>query len=249
MSRNFDILHKSHADDAGMFPVPGAHPRPRANGNGNHKNGDALVHEEIMKLVQRVFILPGAGKAPGALAFCGVNRGAGCSWVCARTAEALAGQDSGTVCVVDANFRSPALHTFFGHENTTGFADAVRDSRPIAEFARRISETNLWLIPSGVVGAEPNGSLHPGRLRNRVMELRGQFSHVLMDTPAVDAYPDAVLLGQLTDGIVLVVGSNSTRREPARIAKESFEAAKVPMLGAVLNKRTFPIPWPLYRKL
>jgi Mrp family chromosome partitioning ATPase len=46
-----------------------------------------------------------------------------------------------------------------------------------------------------------------------------------------------------------VVDSHSTRREPARIAKEGFEAARIPVLGAVLNKRTFPIPEPLYRKL
>lgn len=252
MSRNFDILHKSGADDAAMFP-PVAH-APKANGNAhwsraNGCNGNALVHEEILKLVQRVFVLPGVAKAPGALAFCGVNRGAGCSWVCARAAEALGEQEAGSVCVVDANFRTPSLHAFFGQENRTGFADAVRDSRPITEFARRAGDGNLWVIPAGTTGPEPNGALHPGRLRNRVTELRGAFDHVLIDTPAVEAYPDAVMLAQLTDGVILVVGSNSTRRETARIAKESFEAAKVPMLGAVLNKRTFPIPEPLYRKI
>jgi Mrp family chromosome partitioning ATPase len=70
-----------------------------------------------------------------------------------------------------------------------------------------------------------------------------------MDTPAIHVFGDAILLGQLTDGIILVVGSNNTRRESARLAKESIEAAQVPLLGAVLNRRTFPIPEMIYRKL
>jgi Mrp family chromosome partitioning ATPase len=256
MSRNFDILQKLQAD-AGMFgsAVPPASERSRSKGRTNGRsNSNSRGHltgarDEIMKLVQRVFILPGAAKAPGIVGFCSVNRGSGCSWVCARTGEMLAEQENGSVCLVDANLRSPSLHDYFRFENAEGFAEAIRGSQPMREFARRASGSNLWLITAGTVGREPNGALHPARLKARFAELRGEFDYVLIDTPATDAYPDAVLLGQLTDGVVLVVDSHSTRREPARIAKESFEAARIPVLGAVLNKRTYPIPEPLYRKL
>lgn len=254
MSRNFDILQKLQAD-AGIFgsAVPPASERTRTKdrpGTRDHtKRRFPGARDEIMKLVQRVFILPGAAKAPGIVAFCSINKGSGCSWVCARTGEMLAEQENGSVCVVDANLRSPSLHDYFRFENGQGFAEAIRESQPMREFARRASGSNLWMITAGAVGREPNGALHPTRLRERFAELRGEFDYVLIDTPAVDTYPDAVLLGQLTDGVILVVDSHSTRREPARIAKESFEAARIPVLGAVLNKRTFPIPEPLYRTL
>jgi Mrp family chromosome partitioning ATPase len=250
MSRNFDILQKARGDAAlGAVPTPMPGAEVGANGKRNSRDSRAAVEDEIVKLVQRVFILPGPAKAPAVVAFCGVNKDAGCSWVCARASEVLADQESGSVCLVDANLRSPSLHGHFRFESSPGFADAVRDSQPIREFARSVAGTNLWLIPAGTVGKEPNGALHPARLRARIMELRDEFDYLLIDTPATDSYPDAVLLGQSTDGIVLVVDSHSTRREPARIAKEGFEAAKIPMLGAVFNKRTFPIPELLYRKL
>jgi Mrp family chromosome partitioning ATPase len=86
-------------------------------------------------------------------------------------------------------------------------------------------------------------------LRSRFAELRNEFDFVLVDTPAVDFYADAVLLGQLTDGIILVVDSNSTRRETALDVKKNFQAAQVPLLGAVLNKRMYPIPEAIYRKI
>jgi protein-tyrosine kinase len=252
MSRNFDILQRADGQP-GVFPPPGAANAPKARdipGAPRTSGGrQDSASDEVAKLVQQLFILPGGAKTLQAVAFCGVGEGDGCSWVCAHAGEYLADQATGTVCIVDANLRSPSLHKYFHLEQTPGFADSARDARPMQEFARRASGTHLWLIPAGTTGREPNGALNPARLRDHLAELRGEFDYILIDTPALSSYNDAILLGQVADGMVLVVGSQSTRRDPARIAKESLESAKVAVLGAVLNRRTFPIPEKLYRKL
>jgi len=49
--------------------------------------------------------------------------------------------------------------------------------------------------------------------------------------------------------LVLVLEANSTRKEAALMVMESLHAAQIKVLGAVLNKRTFPIPESLYRRL
>jgi Mrp family chromosome partitioning ATPase len=72
---------------------------------------------------------------------------------------------------------------------------------------------------------------------------------VLIDAPPLTRYSDAIALGQLTDGFVLVLEANSTRREAALKVSENLRAAHIQVLGAVLNKRTFPIPESLYNKL
>lgn len=251
MSRNFDILQNA-AQFPGVFP-PSAAPGAKINGGAHPpaatKASHACAKDEVVKLVQRIFILPGDTKAPGAVAFCGIGRGDGCSWVCAHAGEVLADQVAGNVCLVDANLRSPSLHDYFDLANVPGFADAAKDPRPMRDFARRASGKNLWLISAGTVGREPNGALNPVRLQTRMAELRGEFEYVLIDTPPLSAFNDAILVGQATDGIVLVVGSHSTRRQSARMAKESLDSAGVKMFGAVLNQRTFPIPERIYRKL
>jgi Mrp family chromosome partitioning ATPase len=61
-------------------------------------------------------------------------------------------------------------------------------------------------------------------------------------------YADAMALGKLADGLVLVLEANSTRREAAMRVTESLSQAQIRVLGAVLNKRTFPIPESLYRR-
>ena len=65
-------------------------------------NMEESQRDEMFKLVQRVFLMPGASKGR-LVVVSGMETGNGCSWICARMAEVLASQVSGSVCVVDAN--------------------------------------------------------------------------------------------------------------------------------------------------
>ena len=56
-------------------------------------------------------------------------------------------------------------------------------------------------------------------------------------------------MGQLADGIIMIVEANKTRRDSLRQVQEDLETTHVTLLGAVLDQRTFPIPKFLYRWL
>jgi Mrp family chromosome partitioning ATPase len=71
----------------------------------------------------------------------------------------------------------------------------------------------------------------------------------LIDSPAINLYIDAAVLGGIADGAILVIDAESTRREVALQAKEALTAAKLQLLGAALNKRSFPIPEFIYRRV
>jgi Mrp family chromosome partitioning ATPase len=86
-------------------------------------------------------------------------------------------------------------------------------------------------------------------MKTRITELRKEFDYVLIDSAPLNTYADGVVLGQLADGLVLVLEANSTRREAAVKVAENLRAAQVRILGAVLNKRTFPIPESVYDRL
>ena len=124
MSRNFDLLRiAEHVHDkyhqASETNSWSSAPQERHD----HR---PIVDDEVMKLVQRLFILPDGAQAPDAIAFCGVEKGVGCSWVCANAAQMLAAQGLGTVCVIDANFNSPSLHHHFRVGNRAGFAESLK---------------------------------------------------------------------------------------------------------------------------
>ncbi len=248
MNGQFEVLR-----EAGAQTTLGRQASPHAAEKGSPAAAARAIQrdvdEQISQLVQRMFLAPNAGESRQMVVFSGVDRGAGCSWICARTAELLASQIHGRACIVDANLRSPSLHTYFRSALAPGFVEAMEQDKPIERFISPIHENHLWIMTSGEAGSGPNGALNPVRLRARFAELRKRFDFLLVDAPAMTCFHDALTIGHISDGVVLVIASNSTRREAARAAKQNFIDAKVPIIGAILNKRTYPIPESLYRRL
>jgi len=244
MSRNFDVLIRE-------MPQVKTKPAPHARKAEAIASRDpiAVIDSEIARLVQQVFLAHDGNRPTTAVTFCGVKQGDGCSWVSARASEALSDCVAGRVCIVDADFRFPSLHEHFRMENGAGLAEAIKNSTPIESFVRAAWNRHLWFVSAGTIGCDASGVPNAGRLGARLSELRAAFDYVLIDAPPFSSCGDGALLGQMTDGVVLVVGCNSTRRETARAAKRELETAGAPILGTVLNKRTYPIPEALYRRL
>ncbi len=246
MSKNFELL--THVEgDRGLFQAAEGNAEPLVSTGVKPPLGD-VAREEVAKLVQRIFLTSNGNGPARAVAFCGIEHGDGASWICAQVALAVAAQGATSVCAVDANLRSPGLHSHLGTANRHGLAEAVRQVGPIRKFLGPGPSANLWVLPAGV-SPDPSLMLISERLRERVAELRAEFDFLIFDAPPVGHANDAAVLGALLDGVVLVVGAHSTRRETARKAKGTLEKGNVHLLGTVLNGRTFPIPDALYRRL
>ncbi len=215
--------------------------------NGNHSES-IWASEEAQRLVQQVFVLQ-VKEPPRVVTFAGIDHGNGCSHICAAVAETLARNNRGRVCLVEANFRSPALPGMFGVPNHFGLTEALLRDESVSKFAKPLPQQNLWLLSSGTLAVDSPNLLASEQLRSRIAELRKEFDFVIVDAPPLNRYSDAVMLGQLSDGLVLVIEANTTRREAAAAVTENLQAAKVPILAAVLNKRTFPIPQAIYKML
>lgn len=209
---------------------------------------EGTQRDEMFKLVQRVFLTPGAGRGR-MVVVSGVESGNGCSWICARMAEVLASQVSGTVCVVDANLRAPGLHREFNVPNHYGLTDALQVTQPIRRFVTSLTRPNLWLLSCGAEVEGMQTMLSSDRMRALLPELQREFDYVLIDAPPMESGDDAIVLGRNAEGIVLVLRAHSSRREKARNAVRNLETSNVRVLGAVLNQRTFPVPESIYRKL
>jgi Mrp family chromosome partitioning ATPase len=210
---------------------------------------DQLAREESLRLVQRIFLLHNQ-QSPRAVVFAGIDHGNGCSRICAQAAEALQAHIQGSVCLVEANLRSkPSAAPKMIPANHYGLTDALISDGPIRSFARPTDRGNLWLLSSGSLAADSHGLLNSDRLKPRFDELRSEFDFVLVDAPPLTRYSDAVALGKVSDGLVLVLEANATRRDATSRVADSLRASNVKILGAVLNKRTFPIPAKLYQRL
>ena len=250
LSRNFELLtqagrmHEIVQSEVEQ-PQPVAPPAEDTVPSTSLLTMSGAVRDEMSRLAQNLFLQP---QGPRRVVFCGTESGSGCTWMCAHVADMLATQGRGSVCVVDCNLRSPGLHQQFGMENHHGLSDALLGSNSIRGYAHRLSR-NLWILSCGSAAEVGLTMLGSDRMRSRLTELRMAFDYVLIDAPPLNACNDAVILGGLSDGVVLTLKANSSRRETAKKAVQELAAANVRTLGAVLNQRTFPVPPALYKRL
>jgi capsular exopolysaccharide synthesis family protein len=252
MSKNFELLQQVDRN-GGLAPAPVpvapfVAPLPFRPGNGHAPGArldlDRVTQEEMLRLVQGIFLTPGT--TARVVMFAGIDSGNGCSHVCAQAAEVLASNVAGSVCLVDANLRTPSLPEFFGVTNHHGLTDSLRNKGSIRDFAKNLRLPNLWLLSCGSLAADSSVLLNSELMKTRIAELRREFDYVLIDSPPLNTYSDGIVLGQLSDGLVMVLEANATRREAALRVADGLRAKQVRVLGAVLNKRTFPIPDSLY---
>jgi Mrp family chromosome partitioning ATPase len=251
MSKNFELLQQVDKLFGVAEAVPAAPPvvaveAPPASTPALHVGGTA--RDEITKLVQRLFLAP-ATEAPRTVLLSATERGNGSSWLCARIGELLASQVNKTVCLVDCNFRNPSLHKEFGLENHYGLTEALMQNEGIRQYLQPLARPNLCLLTNGSPAEDGLALLGSDRMRSRLQELRNEFDYVIMDAAALDAGNDGIVLGGLSDGTVLVLRANISRRDSARKALHELQAAGVVVRGVVLNRRMFPIPESIYRRL
>jgi polysaccharide biosynthesis transport protein len=241
----FDIQVSSET-----FPAP--LPRDRSNGGvldvSLETRNDRIAQEEHVKLVQRVFLGPAAGQ-PRVVVFAGIDPNNGCSRVCKRTAEVLASASLGTVCLVDADFHTPHTGRDVDSPSVLSLTETLAHGGPVRSYAHKMETHNLWQLACGSVNSMASKPIPSDVVRVRLQELRQEFDRVLIDAPPLNLYSDAVALAQLVDGLILIIEADVTRRETAREVTENLRQAGVKILGAVLNKRTYPIPERLYQKL
>jgi Mrp family chromosome partitioning ATPase len=248
MSKNFELMQQLEMEQ--RFQPARISEAETTYPLDNHQFAGDLqwTGDETLGLVQRIFLLQ-TEKPPQLVVFAGIDHGSGCSGICRGVAETLAKHSSGPVCLLEANFRSPALPAMFGTTNHYGLTNALLQEAPIRTFAKRVGGNNLFLISSGALAEDSPNLFASERLKTRLAELRAEFDFVIIDAPPLTRYADAMALGHLTDGLVMVLEANSTRREAAQMAATNLRSSNIQILAAVLNKRTFPIPDSIYRRL
>jgi capsular exopolysaccharide synthesis family protein len=159
----------------------------------------------------------------------------------------LAGDMGRKTAIVDCNLHHPEIHLRFGMPDV-GLGEYLTGRIPMEQALSNTIVPNLYILPLGR-GVASLAAFGNDRLEKLIAELRSNFDYVLIDSAPVSVHPECVVLCNKVDGVILVVRYGNTRREIVTRAKEIITRADGRILGVVLNRRKFPIPEFLYRKI
>jgi protein-tyrosine kinase len=136
------------------------------------------------------------------------------------------------VLLIDADLRRPSLHRIFQVQNVFGLTEGLkaRDERQLAIV--EISEY-LSLLTAGRPDPDPMSGLTSDRMRRLISQAGKAFDWVIVDTPPVGLLPDASLLAEFVDGVLLVVRAG---KAPFALVKRTVDAITHDrILGVVMN--------------
>jgi polysaccharide biosynthesis transport protein len=161
-------------------------------------------------------------------------------------ALALVGSASRRIALVEFNFRRPRVGKLFGLSAGPGAAEVMAGDAELGAAMKSVG-AQLHVLQAG--GKEKAFTLHSEAVVDLLGQLTREHDHVIIDAPCANREATAQALGGLTDGVLLVARSGVTRREAVADAKKRIEMAQGKVLGVILNRRKYPIPGFLYRRL
>lgn len=234
MSANAEVLRRTEL--LGSRTQETALPRAAVLYKASVWNAEDFAREQVRGLVRSVFFTGGASPVKQVV-FSAADPRTDVGDICNQVGRALALETSAHVAVVERDTREED-----GLDPRDGEKSAIKS------WSTQTS-INLWSVPAFRLrdcGEEPG----TGRYwLSCLARLRNEFEYAVIHGPSAGISSEAALLGQLADGVILVLGAHSTRRATARKIKETLEGAHSRILGSILSGRRFPVPEKIYRRL
>ena len=105
-------------------------------------------------------------------------------------------------------------------------------------YEETVCTTNLQtlnIIFSGQFPPNPSELLGTRRFANLIERAKKEYAVIIIDMPPIVSVIDAAVVARVCDGAVLVLKDGAVSYRLAQRCKSQLEAAKVPILGCVLN--------------
>ncbi len=203
-----------------------------------HRNDSARAQADAFREL-RTSLLSLGGNQNFVTLVVPVDHGCGGSFVARNLAAAFAFDDSKTALLVDCDVLHPAQHNALRVEaNEGGLMDYLDDPKMALErVLYRTGIPRLRLIPSGRVRETTGEAFTSFRMRTLVDSLRSRYPdrYLILDSPSALGSPDARILSDLADFVVLVAGYGRVTLEAIDKAAANFAPEK--LAGVVFNHR------------
>lgn len=214
-----------------------------AGKNGNNAPTTALIAledtrsamAEAYRHLRTSLLFSSAGKPPQTILVTSSQPSEGKTTTAINTAITLA-QSGAEVVIIDCDLRRPRLHNHFDLENTAGLTNYLSGEKNTDLLMKPCPGLpKLKIITSGPIPPNPAELLSSQEMKNLLQFLKGNFKHVIIDSPPAISFTDAAILSTLVDGVVLVAMAGKSSIHLMRRFKQRLANIGARIYGVVLN--------------
>jgi exopolysaccharide transport family protein len=223
-------------------PYLGPVPAMALNGNPESREKPELVAlhspkstaSEAYRGIRTGILFSSADKPPQALLISSAAPQEGKTSTSLNLAISMA-QAGGKTILLDCDMRKPSLHKVLGYPRDKGMSSILVGNCELRDALITTQVPNLDIIPCGPIPPNPSEILGSPRMSKLMELLRKSYSRIIIDSPPITAVTDAVVLGRMVDGTVLVIRAGATPRDIVRNGLSQLKGVNSPILGVVLN--------------
>jgi len=234
-NRNRSVIETALHRQGGGRALTG---RPSAQGKPSSRliiafDSDSSHSERIRALRAELTLLSEAAKQAICFSVLSPCSAEGRSQLSAELAIAFS-QIGRRTLLVDADLRKPSQHVLFGGDVHLGLAQSLAYS----DAAQMIAVEGLpflSVVPSGPVMPNPSELLSGSRFGSLIRRWRNEFEVIIVDTPPVSQFADALTIAAMSGSVLVVSRANSTPYRDMKEMLRRLALTKSRILGGVIS--------------
>jgi polysaccharide biosynthesis transport protein len=146
------------------------------------------------------------------------------------------GRTARKVLIIDADMRSPSIHTFLGVDNKEGLSNFLAGDNDWRKLVVDGVGKGLSVMPAGPMPPSAAELLSSDRMLMLVRQLLEDFDHIIIDAPPILGLADAPLLSRAVEGCVFVIEAEGVALRGIKASLGRLQSVHAHVYGAVLTK-------------
>ena len=176
------------------------------------------------------------------------RKDSGVTTVATNLALAIAQKGDTEVLLVDGNLENPEITRKYALSNRPGLTDILVERDLKSMLTEKRFGSGLNLLPAGLPVSKP--SMQASSFASWLDGSPEQpCKFIIIDLPVIQGFGLSANMAELCDAMVFVIDAPRSRWQRTRRAIQDLAAVNTKFVGVLLNKRSYPIPDWLYRRL
>lgn len=193
----------------------------------------SIVAESIRRLKNNI-IFQNGDQPPKSIVVTSPEKGDGKSTILSNLAIAFAEEGYWTL-VIDADFRRPKLHKYFGVKDEQGLSNYLNDQISFENLLKDTDMETLKLIPAGLRAELPEVLSNNHKFKSLLKKMEDVFDVILIDTPPYGIISDSSALIKYAEATILVAKYQKTNKGMLLKTIEELKQMNANVTNIVLN--------------
>jgi len=129
------------------------------------------------------------------------------------------------VLLIDADLRRGRIAKYLGVDQKMGLSEILAGKVQPSDALFNIDVENLTFVACRAVPTNPAELLSSDRMHQFLTLMKSKFDHIIIDTPPVISVTDAGIVGEQSDGVLLIIQAGRTQRGIVKRATELLHQA------------------------